>query len=117
LTPVIIPNSPQKKKETGQRYIGNISEVDLSKYFSDRASKLADRKVDLKVTVDEFYLKSTNGKGETVDIKGGRDHSRAVGFRFPFLLSGKAEDLKFVWYSGLGARTRMGAGIFGLNDI
>lgn len=113
LTPLVVAHTLERKT-TEKRYVRDIRSINASENLSKRLSKISGRDINISIEPDSDYLAMTPNHSLRIDIKSGKHPVYAFGMMFPFMLKGKAEDLKFAWYAGLGIRNRMGMGIIGL---
>lgn len=99
-----------KEGRTKTEFADALSGLDLSAAFSAGLSKRAGRAVIVEVGVDGLTL-ATDGKPRHVYTR--RQKGRRVtvpAFALPLTLRGSAEDLRFAYFAGLGAKTRNGFG-------
>jgi CRISPR-associated endoribonuclease Cas6 len=71
------------------------------------------RQFDLNLIPDSLYVRSRGGNvsaGMAMKTRANGQPLIIKGLNFPFILTGAAEDLRDVWYSGLGRSTARGFG-------
>lgn len=112
LTPFCVS---RRGDRSGGKWADDAETVDLSAAVNHRLSRLAGRPVRLVLAPDDEYLATRHRHSVRVSVKERRQGqevqpSVVVGLRFPFILSGSAEDLRFAWYAGLGEKNRLGFG-------
>lgn len=99
-----------------RRWHKDFAQGDIPAAINHRLSRLAGRKIDLRVTPDRLYLRANPRHSVLVPQKGfGKGKiSFVIGLSAPLLLEGTEEDLRFAWYAGIGEKNRNGFGCLGL---
>ncbi len=102
----------------GPKWHRDLRECDLSGAVNFRLSRLAGRKVDLRIEPDRLYLR-INPKHDTLVrtkvMKGGRE-AYVIGMEAPMVIQGSDADLELAWYAGIGEKNRNGFGCIGLAE-
>jgi CRISPR-associated endoribonuclease Cas6 len=113
LTPIVFRKTINENK---QRFITNIKEIEnINDIVNNILSKNSGRKVDLKLTFDEEYLKYHPKHSVMSTIGEVNNYVKKVsGLNVLFRLEGSAEDLKLAWHSGIGEHSHYGFGLLGL---
>lgn len=88
---------------------------DLESAVNARLSRLAGRRVDLKIEPDRLYLRA-NPKHSTLvrtrSVRGGKP-AFVIGTMCPLSISGRIQDLHSAWVLGIGEKNRYGFGCIG----
>ncbi len=98
------------------RWHTDLKDADISNAVSHRLSRLAGRRVELRIEPDRLYLRTHPHHDSLIQIKELKSGRRSfvIGMRAPLIFHGKTEDLRFAWYAGVGEKNRMGFGCIGL---
>jgi CRISPR-associated endoribonuclease Cas6 len=112
LSPMAI-SDPSKP---GKHWHTRLDACDLSAAVNARLSRLAGRRVALRIQPDSLYLRANPRHSVLVSTKSGKAGRSAfvIGMEGPLVLAGHCEDLLFAWYAGIGEKTRNGFGCIGL---
>lgn len=105
-----------RKRNGNRHWYTNMNDAPLSDAINSRLSRMAGRKVQLKVVPDRLYLRANPKHSVLVHTKrfAHGKTSFVIGMSAPLTLFGSDEDLRFAWYSGIGEKTRNGFGCIGL---
>lgn len=114
--PVLMLSPLAVRDQQTRRWHKNLSEGEIPAAINHRLSRLAGRKIDLRITPDRLYLRANPRHSVLVPQKGfGKGRiSFVIGLSAPLLLEGSEEDLRFAWYAGIGEKNRNGFGCLGL---
>ncbi len=102
--------APKNGRRSKTRYLESLEGVDLSAMVRRSASNRAGREIAVEAAVDPLTL-SADGSPVWVRTRrvGGRDISIPA-FSTAMTVRGRPEDVAFVYYAGIGAKTRGGFG-------
>jgi len=117
---MLSPLAISRRSETAnrRRWHTDMNTTNLSAAVSSRLSRLTGRTVALQITPDHLYLRANPKHDTLVQMKEMNKHRRSfvIGMRAPLVIQGSEEDLRLVWYAGIGEKNRNGFGCIGLAE-
>ncbi|WP_138472164.1 MULTISPECIES: CRISPR-associated endoribonuclease Cas6 [Rhodobacterales] len=91
-------------------FVRSAAETDFPEAIRVGLQRRAGRDLDVEVAIDRLTL-LTEGRSRPVALRqAGPRRVMIPGFSMPVTLRGNAEDLSWVYFSGIGAKTRLGFG-------
>lgn len=113
LSPLAV--SIPKTSRNGRKWHQSFMDFDASEAISTRLSRLARRKVEIRVWPDTLYLRTHPRHDVLVRMKRLANGKEAfvIGMRSPLVLEANEEDLTLAWHTGIGEKNRNGFGCIG----
>lgn len=99
----------------GRKWQKCLTDFDVGQAVSMRLSRLAQRKVQIRIWPDTLYLRSHPQHDVLVRIKKKTNGKEAflIGMKCPLVMEASEQDLELAWYAGIGEKNRSGFGCIG----
>jgi CRISPR-associated endoribonuclease Cas6 len=99
------------------RWLDRFDAALVTEAVNRQLTRIAGRPIALEVEADSLYLRLNPRPRRRVVVKIEDGRERYVfGLALPLVLRGPTDDLRLAWAAGIGRKTRMGFGCFGLAE-